>query len=123
MSRGLLGRPVEACYALFEVENSMMHLLRRIGLVVGLLFPLWAASGAFVFAENEPSNSPGVFEQIGDTAKKVGHKIEQGVRKVVKKVEEKHIGEKVERKLKKAVDKTAEGFRKAGDKIDQKLNH
>jgi hypothetical protein len=74
-------------------------------------------------AEDEPAQGSGVFERIGDTAKKVGHKIEQGVGKVVKKVEEKHIGEKVERKLKKAVDKTAEGFRKAGDKIDQKLNH
>lgn len=100
-----------------------MQLARRIGLVAGLLLPLWAASGALVFAEDESAKGPGVFERIGNTAKKVGHKIEQGVGKVVKKVEEKHIGEKVERKLKKAADKTAEGFKKAGNKIDQKLNH
>jgi hypothetical protein len=104
-------------------ENSIMQLRRRIGLVVGLVVFFCTFPGAFVFAENEPSNSPGVFERIGNTAKKVGHKIEQGVGKVVKKVEEKHIGEKVERKLKKAADKTAEGFKKAGNKIDQKLNH
>jgi hypothetical protein len=60
-------------------------------------------------------------EKIGDTAKKVGTKIEKGVKKVVKKVEDKHVGDKVERKLKKAVDKTAEGFEKAGRKIKQKL--
>lgn len=100
-----------------------MHSLRRIGLIAGLLFPLWAASSELVFAESEPSNSPGVFERVGNTAKKVGHKIEQGVEKVVKKVEEKHIGEKIEQKLKKAADNTAEGFKKAGNKIDQKLNH
>ena len=100
-----------------------MQLARRIGLVAGLLLPLWAGSGALVFAEGESANNAGVFERIGNTAKKVGHKIEQGVGKVVKKVEEKHIGEKVERKLKKAADKTSEGFRKAGNKIDQKLNH
>lgn len=100
-----------------------MQLAQRIGLVAGLLLPLWAASGALVFAEGESASNPGVFERIGNTAKKVGHKIEQGVGKAVKKVEEKHIGEKVEQKLKKAADKTAEGFRKAGNKIDQKLNH
>ncbi|MBY0246249.1 MAG: hypothetical protein K2Q17_01180 [Nitrospiraceae bacterium] len=92
-------------------------------LVVGLCVPLWSLSGSPVLAQDEPAKGPGVLERIGDTAKKVGHKIEQGVGKVVKKVEEKHIGEKVERKLKKAADKTAEGFKKAGNKIDQKLNH
>ncbi len=101
----------------------MIQLARRIGLVAGLLLPLWVVSGALVFAEDESAKGSGVFERIGSTAKKVGHKIEQGVGKVVKKVEEKHIGEKVEQKLKKAADKTAEGFKKAGDKIDQKLNH
>lgn len=60
-------------------------------------------------------------DKIGDTARNVGTKIEEGVKKVVKKVEDKHVGEKVERKLKKAVDKTAEGFEKAGRKIKQKL--
>ncbi len=92
-------------------------------LVVGLCVPLWILSGSPVSAQDEPAQGPGVFERIGSTAKKVGHKIEQGVGKVVKKVEEKHIGEKVEQKLKKAADKTAEGFKKAGNKIDQKLNH
>lgn len=92
-------------------------------LMVGLCVPLWVLSGSPVSAEDESAKGPGVFERIGSTAKKVGHKIEQGVEKVAKKVEEKHIGEKVERKLKKAVDKTAEGFKKAGNKIDQKLNH
>lgn len=92
-------------------------------LVVGLCVPLLVLSGSPVSAEDEPAQGPGVIERIGNTAKKVGHKIEQGVGKVVKKVEEKHIGEKVERKLKKAADKTAEGFKKAGNKIDQKLNH
>jgi hypothetical protein len=92
-------------------------------LVVGLCVPLWILSGSPVSAEDKSTQGPGVFERIGDGAKKVGHKIEQGVGKVVKKVEEKHIGEKVEQKLKKAADKTAEGFKKAGNKIDQKLNH
>ena len=92
-------------------------------LVVGLCVPLLVLSGSPVSAEDEPAQGPGVIERIGNTAKKVGHKIEEGVGKVVKKVEEKHIGEKVERKLKKAADKTAEGFKKAGNKIDQKLNH
>jgi hypothetical protein len=89
---------------------------------VCLCVPLWVLSGSTASAEDKSTQSPGVFERIGDSAKKVGHKIEQGVGKVVKKVEEKHIGEKVERKLKKAADKTVEGFKKAGDKIDQKLN-
>ena len=92
-------------------------------LIVGLCVPLWILSGSPLSAQDEPSKGPGVFERIGNTAKKVGHKIEQGVGKVVKKVEEKHIGEKVEQKLKKAADKTSEGFKKAGNKIDQKLNH
>ena len=77
-------------------------------LIVGLCVPLWILSGSPLSAQDEPSKGPGVFERIGNTAKKV---------------EEKHIGEKVERKLKKAADKTAEGFRKAGNKLDQKLNH
>lgn len=92
-------------------------------LIVGLCVPIWVLFGSPVSAGDEPAKGSGVLEQIGNSAKKVGHKIEQGVEKVAKKVEEKHIGEKVESKLKKAVDKTAEGFKKAGDKIDQKLNH
>ncbi len=90
-------------------------------LIVGLCVSLWVLSGSPVSAEDEPAQGSGVLERIGNTAKKVGHKIEQGFGKVAKKVEEKHIGEKVEQKLKKAADKTAEGFKKAGDKIDQKL--
>jgi len=77
-------------------------------LIVGLCVSLWILSGSPVSADDESAQGSGVFERIGNTAKKV---------------EEKHIGEKVERKLKKAADKTAEGFKKAGDKIDQKLNH
>jgi len=100
-----------------------MQSLRRIGLVAGLILPLWAASAALVFADEEPPSNPSVFERIGNTAKKVGHKIEQGFKKAATKLEQKKVGEKVERKLKKAADKTAEGFKKAGNKIDQKLNH
>ena len=98
-----------------------MQLARRIGLVAGLLLSLWAGSGALVFAEGESANNPGVFERIGNTAKKVGKKIEQGVSKAARKIEEKKVGEKIERKLNKAVTKTKEGFKKAGDKIDKKL--
>jgi F0F1-type ATP synthase membrane subunit b/b' len=74
-------------------------------------------------AEGEPSKSPGVLERIGNTAKKVGNKIEQGFTKAGRKLEEKKVGEKIEQKLKKAANKTAEGFKKAGDKIDKKLNN
>ncbi len=99
-----------------------MRSYRNLGWAFPLLLPLWIASIPVAMAEDDAAKSPGLFERIGNTSKKVGHKIEQGVGKVVKKVEEKHIGEKVERKLKKAADKTAEGFKKAGNKIDQKLN-
>jgi len=99
----------------------MRQLSRRIGLVAGLLLPLWAASAALVFADEEPRSNPSVFERIGNTAKKVGKKIEQGVSKAARKIEEKKVGEKIERKLNKAVTKTREGFKKAGDKIDKKL--
>ena len=91
--------------------------------VVWLLVPLWAVFGSEVLAESRPENNPSVGERIGSTAKKVGNKIEQGLTKAAKKLEQKKIGEKIEQKLKKAVNKTAEGFQKAGDKIDQKLNH
>lgn len=88
-----------------------------------LLLPLWIASASVAMAEDEPAKSPGVLERIGNTAKKVGNKIEQGFTKAGTKLKEKKVGEKVEQKLKKAANKTAEGFKKAGDKIDQKLNH
>lgn len=88
-----------------------------------LLLPLWIASASVAMAEDEPAKGPGVLERIGNTAKKVGNKIEQGFTKAGTKLKEKKVGEKVEQKLKKAANKTAEGFKKAGDKIDQKLNH
>ena len=91
---------------------------------VALLLPvLWLVSAPPVMAEGEPAKSPGVLERIGNTAKKVGNKIEQGFTKAGRKLEEKKVGEKIEQKLKKAANKTAEGLKKAGDKIDQKLNH
>jgi len=88
-----------------------------------LLLPLWIVSASIAMAQDEPAKGPGVLERIGNTAKKVGNKIEQGFTKAGKKLEEKKVGEKIEQKLKKAANKTAEGFKKAGDKIDQKLNH
>ena len=80
-------------------------------------------SGSEALAESETTEEPGVMERIGNGAKKVGNKVEQGFTKAARKIEEKHVGEKIERKLKKAATKTAEGFKKAGNKIDQKLNH
>ncbi|MDH4186629.1 MAG: hypothetical protein OEV08_06510 [Nitrospira sp.] len=80
-----------------------------------------ALPGAAAWAEGETAESRGLFERIGDTAKKVGHKIEQGFTKTAKKIEDKHIGDKIERKLKKAATKTEEGLKKTGKKIDQKL--
>jgi hypothetical protein len=60
-------------------------------------------------------------EKVGETAKKIGKKIEEGFKKTAKKIEDKHVPEKVEQKLKKAADKTAEGFGKAERKIKEKL--
>lgn len=91
--------------------------------VACLLLPLWAVFVSEVLAESKPENNPSVAERSGNTAKKVGNKIEQGLTKAATKLEQKKIGEKIEQKLKKAARKTAEGFKKAGDKIDQKLNH
>jgi len=67
--------------------------------------------------------SQGMMERVETTAKRVGQKIEDKTKAVVKKVEEKHIGDKIEQKLKKAANKTAEGFEKAGKKIEQKLSN
>ena len=100
-----------------------MKTQRLIGLLVWLLLPLWALLGPTALAESETTEEPGVMERIGNGAKKVGNKVEQGFTKAARKIEEKHIGEKIEQKLKKAATKTAEGFKKAGNKIDQKLNH
>jgi hypothetical protein len=89
--------------------------------VVWLLLPLWASLGAVALGEDRPADNPSVAERVGNTAKKVGNKIEQGFTKTETKLKDKKIGEKIERKLKKAVTKTEEGFKKAGKKIDQKL--
>ena len=89
--------------------------------VIWLVLPLSVVFGSEVLAENKPESNPSVTERIGNTAKKVGNKIEQGLTKAAKKLEEKKVGEKIEQKLKKAVRKTGEGFKKAGDKIEQKL--
>ena len=77
--------------------------------------------GILAAGTGSAEESKGVFEQIGDSAQRVGHKIEDKTKRVVKKVEDKHVGEKIEQKLKKAVTKTGEGFEKAGKKIKQKL--
>jgi hypothetical protein len=100
-----------------------MRSCRNRGWVFWLLLPIWIVSVPVAMAEDEAAKSPGIFERIGNTAKKVGNKIEQGFTKAGRKLEEKKVGEKVERKLNKAATKTAEGFKKAGNKIDQKLNH
>jgi adenylosuccinate synthase len=72
-------------------------------------------------SESSADSKPGPVDKVGETIKKIGKKIEEGVTKTAKKVEDKHIPEKVEQKLKKAADKTAEGFSKAERKIKQKL--
>jgi hypothetical protein len=97
--------------------------LRLAAGVVLCLLPLSFILTHTALAEDEPAKSPGVFERIGNTAKKVGNKIEQGFTKAGRKLEEKKVGEKIERKLNKAANKTAQGFKKAGDKIDKKLNN
>lgn len=89
--------------------------------VVWLLVPIWVSFNSVALGEDKSVNNPSVAERIGNTAKKVGKKIEQGLTKAAKKLEEKKVGEKIEQKLKKAVRKTGEGFKKAGDKIEQKL--
>lgn len=89
--------------------------------VVWLLVPIWVSFNSVALGEDQSVHDPSVTERIGNTAKKVGHKIEQGLSKAAKKLEEKKVGEKIEQKLTKAVRKTGEGFKKAGDKIDQKL--
>jgi adenylosuccinate synthase len=72
-------------------------------------------------SESSSGSEKGLTDKVGETAKKIGKKIEEGFNKTAKKIEDKHVPEKVERKLKKAVDKTAEGFDKAERKIKQKL--
>lgn len=104
-------------------KNTMRS--SRSFLILGLMVSFWLGGTGAVpsaSAEDQADKSPGVLERIGNTAKKVGDKIEQGFTKAGRKLKEKKVGEKVERKLKKAADKTAQGFKKAGDKIDKKLN-
>ncbi|MDH4078178.1 MAG: hypothetical protein OEU68_00015 [Nitrospira sp.] len=89
--------------------------------VVWLLLPFWIPLGSVALAESGSADNPSVAERIGNTAKKVGNKIEQGLTKAATKLKEKKVGEKIERKLNKAAKKTAEGLKKAGNKIDEKL--
>ncbi|MGA6828561.1 hypothetical protein ACO9S2_13230 [Nitrospira sp. NS4] len=77
----------------------------------------------FLAGTGVAEESKGILERIGDSAKRVGQKIEEKTKAVVKKVEDKHVGDKIERKLKKAATKTGEGFEKAGRKINEKLNN
>lgn len=70
--------------------------------VFGLVLLLGIIFGSSVLAEDEPTEWPGVMERIGNTAKKVGGKIEQGFDKAARKLEGKKVGEKLERKLKKS---------------------
>jgi len=72
-------------------------------------------------AEPGGSGDASFSEKVGDAAKKIGKKIEEGFNKTAKKLEDKHVPEKVEQKFKKAADKTAEGFGKAERKIKEKL--
>ncbi|MEO5956220.1 MAG: hypothetical protein ABIR36_11100 [Nitrospiraceae bacterium] len=95
----------------------MATMMARMQAVCVLMLILWAVGP--VLAEE----SQGVMERVETTAKRVGQKIEDKTKAVVKKVEDKHIGDKIEQKLKKAANKTAEGFEKAGKKIEQKLSN
>jgi hypothetical protein len=77
--------------------------------------------GALRAADTQEGGNASFSEKVGNAAKKIGKKIEEGFTKTAKKLEDKHVPEKVEQKLKKAADKTAEGFEKAGRKIKDKL--
>ncbi|MCP9472479.1 MAG: hypothetical protein NNA30_07090 [Nitrospira sp.] len=109
------------------MASHLQHMMRlsRSFLVLGLIVSFWpgeTVATPAASAEDRTDKSPGVLERIGNTAIKVGNKIEQGFTKAGRKLKEKKVGEKIERKLKKAADKTAQGFKKAGEKIDRKLN-
>ena len=83
---------------------------------------VFVLSGGIVYGSEPQGGKDASFtEKVGETAKKIGKKIEEGFKKTAKKIEDKHVPEKVERKLKKAADKTVEGFEKAERKIKQKL--
>ena len=77
--------------------------------------------GAVLAADPQEGGNASFSEKVGNAAKKIGKKIEEGFTKTAKKLEDKHVPEKVEQKFKKAADKTAEGFEKAGRKIKDKL--
>ena len=79
--------------------------------------------GAVRAADPQQGGNASFSEKVGNAAKKIGKKIEEGFTKTAKKLEDKHVPEKVEQKFKKAADKTAEGFEKAGRKIRDKLAH
>lgn len=95
----------------------MARMMARMQAVCVLMLILCATGP--VLAEE----SKGMMERVETTAKRVGQNIEDKTKAVVKKVEEKHIGDKIEQKLKKAANKTAEGFEKAGKKIEQKFSN
>lgn len=100
-----------------------MRLLSKARWVTWTWLVVWMVSGSgLLAAEPESGDGQSVVDRMGRTAKKVGEKIEQGLTKTAKKIEQKDIPGKVERKLKKAVTKTEEGLKKAGQKIDQKLS-
>ena len=88
--------------------------------LMGMVLSVGMSSSALVA---ESSDAPAVVEQIGSTATKVGKKIEEGVTKTIKKVEEKHFGVQIAQKLRKAANKTAEGFVKAGKEIEPKFGN
>ena len=112
----------QSIHSMLSVRLAMhMRLSVNSRWVVWLILPFWAALISGALAEDRPADSPGVVERIGQTARKVGNKAEQGLTKAAAKLKEKKVGEKIERKLKKAVKKTEEGFNKTSRKIDQKL--
>jgi hypothetical protein len=85
------------------------------------LMAVVANSKAVRAAEPRGGGDASFSEKVGDAAKKIGKKIEEGFKKTAKKLDDKHVPEKVEQKFKKAADKTAEGLEKADRKIKDKL--
>lgn len=99
--------------------EDMREWLRTAGACTLTMFLL---GGGIVYgSESQGGNDASFTQKVGETAKKIGKKIEDGFKKTAKKIEDKHVPEKVEQKLKKAADKTAQGFEKAGRKIKEKL--
>jgi hypothetical protein len=99
--------------------EDMSERLRTVGACMLTVFLL--GGGVVYGSESQGGNDASFTQKVGETAKKIGKKIEEGFKKTAKKIEDKHVPEKVERKLKKAVDKTAQGFEKAERKIKEKL--